>query len=149
MLPEEVGFSLDELVASTPKPQQNLKFYGVGYGLTERLNFGSNAGGPSTVFDPGTRRVAEQFGFDNLRKLQLKTSQNPALGDDGTCGGDSGSPAFYVAPSGAVTVQVGVASWGDHICRATGNYSRTDIESFRSFIDCAREHPDNVKVCGY
>ncbi len=147
VLPDEADLSLDALVASTPKPQKNLKFYGVGYGLTERLNFGSNAGGPSTVFDQGTRRVAEELGFDNLREFQMQVSTNPALGNDGVCAGDSGGPAFFTTTDGLV-VQVGLVSWGDNVCRATAKYPRTDIEAFRTFIDCARTHPDNVKLCG-
>jgi hypothetical protein len=147
-LADEVQLNLDLLVASIPRPQQNLKFYAVGYGSIERLNVGSNAGGlipPGT--GTGTRRVAEMQGFDNLRKTLFQTSQNPALGNDGTCYGDSGGPAFYMTASGPV--QVGITSSGDAVCRATGTYARTDIEAARTFIDCARAHPGNVKACGF
>jgi hypothetical protein len=147
MLPEEANLSLDALVASTTKPQKNLKFYAVGYGMTEPLDFGSNAGGPTANgTGSGVRRVADMQGFDNLRKAQLQTSQNPALGNNGSCYGDSGGPAFYATTSGPV--QVGLTSWGDTMCRAVGDYSRTDIDSFRTFIDCARANPGNVKLCG-
>jgi secreted trypsin-like serine protease len=95
----------------------------------------------------GVRRVADMQGFDNLRKTLFQTSQNPALGNDGTCYGDSGGPAFYVTTNGPV--QVGITSSGDAVCRATGTYARMDTETARTFIDCVREHPDDVKACGF
>jgi len=42
----DVPLSLGQLAAETSDPHRNPMFYAVGYGFTERLNFGSNAGGP-------------------------------------------------------------------------------------------------------
>lgn len=142
--------SLESLVAEASNPQQDLKFFSVGYGIGELLNFGSNAGGGAS--DPrawlGTRRLAEMQTYDNLRETLLQTSQNPALGNDGTCNGDSGGPTYYQVPGGGA-VQVGITSAGDYQCRATGTYSRTDTAVFRDFLACARANIGNLKQCGF
>ena len=144
----EVGLRLEDLVAATMQPQKNLLFYAVGYGMTELLDKGSNAGGPNDWLSGlGTRRIADRQTFTNLRKTLVQTSQNWVLGNNGTCGGDSGGPAYYQTASGPV--EVGVTSSGDAMCRSTQTSSRMDVETAAWFVTCARANPGNVKNCGF
>jgi len=144
----EVGLRLEDLVAATVQPQKNLLFYAVGYGMTELLDKGSNAGGPNAWLSGiGTRRIADQETFTNLRTTLVQTSQNWVHGNNGTCGGDSGGPLFYRTGSGPV--EVGVTSSGDAMCRSTQTSSRMDVETAAWFVTCARANPGNVKNCGF
>jgi secreted trypsin-like serine protease len=61
-------------------------------------------------------------------------SQNQATCDGGTCFGDSGGPAFLMKPDGS-EILVGISSWGDANCVATGFNYRVDIPETLSFID--------------
>jgi secreted trypsin-like serine protease len=61
-------------------------------------------------------------------------SQNQATGDEGTCYGDSGGPAFWTESAGT-EILVGVTSWGDANCVATGFNYRVDIPETLSFIN--------------
>jgi secreted trypsin-like serine protease len=60
-------------------------------------------------------------------------SQNQASGDGGTCGGDSGGPAFWEDEKGT-EVLVGITSWGDPFCISTGFNYRVDIPETLGFI---------------
>jgi hypothetical protein len=71
--------------------------------------------------------------YQALLKSWLRMSQNQATGDGGTCGGDSGGPAFWTAPDGAESL-VGITSWGDTNCIATGFNYRVDIPDTLDFI---------------
>lgn len=69
-----------------------------------------------------------------LLKAWLRMSQNQATGDGGTCGGDSGGPAFWTEPDGS-EILVGITSWGDPNCISTGFNYRVDIPDTLDFID--------------
>ncbi len=60
-------------------------------------------------------------------------SQNQATGDGGTCFGDSGGPAFWTEDGDEILV--GITSWGDAQCVASGLNYRVDISDTLSFID--------------
>jgi secreted trypsin-like serine protease len=68
-----------------------------------------------------------------LLKAWLRMSQNQATGDGGTCGGDSGGPAFWTEPDGS-EILVGITSWGDPNCISTGFNYRVDIPDTLDFI---------------
>ncbi len=68
-----------------------------------------------------------------LLKAWLRMSQNQATGDGGTCGGDSGGPAFWTEPDGT-EILVGVTSWGDGSCVSAGFDYRVDIPDTLDFI---------------
>ena len=64
----------------------------------------------------------------------LKISMNPALGDGGTCYGDSGGPNFLGAGSTETNIVAGTTITGDFMCRATNVDYRLDTASARSFL---------------
>jgi hypothetical protein len=98
----------------------------VGYGMT--LDFPP----PQFNFDP-RRRYAESE-YQALLKAWLRMSQNQATGDGGTCYGDSGGPAFWFDPDAQKDFLVGITSWGDAVCVATGFNYRTDTATAITFI---------------
>ena len=125
-LPGE-GF-LDELRAAGELNQgkTKAKFTLVGYGTTLEWP-------PPTFIRPdGKRRVAESE-YRALLKAWLRMSQNHATDDGGTCYGDSGGPAFW--NEDGTEILVGVTSWGDIPCVATGFNYRVDIPETLSFIE--------------
>ncbi len=103
------------------------KFTLVGYGTT--LEWPP----PNIIFPDGKRRVAESE-YQTLLKAWLRMSQNQATDDGGTCYGDSGGPAFWTEPDGT-EILVGITSWGDMPCVATGFNYRVDIPETLDFID--------------
>lgn len=121
----EPGF-LDDLEAAGELRQgsDGAKFVVVGYGAQEWLR-------PGFAWD-GLRRVAESE-YLKLLKAWLLMSQNRATSDSGTCFGDSGGPAFWTEPDGT-EILVGITSWGDAVCVATGFDYRVDIPDTLEFI---------------
>lgn len=61
----------------------------------------------------------------------LRISMNPALGDGGTCYGDSGGPNFL----GTTDIVAATTITGDAACRATNVDYRLDTASARAFLD--------------
>lgn len=102
-----------------------LVFTSVGYGVVRE-----GEGAPTFI------RRAERMKADGsllaLTRNWLTISQNPALGDGGTCYGDSGGPIFTtIADEYVVT---GVASTGDAMCQATNKAYRVDSAVGRSYL---------------
>jgi len=124
-LPEE-GF-LDQLLAEGKLRQgkEEANFTVVGYG-------GSLSWPPPEITYDDYRQFAESE-YQALLEAWLRLSQNQATGDGGTCYGDSGGPAFWMEPDGT-EVLVGITSWGDANCVATGFNYRVDIPETLSFI---------------
>lgn len=98
----------------------------VGYG-------GSLDWPPPEIYYEDIRQVAESE-YRAITKAWLIVSQNQAIGNGGTCYGDSGGPIFWTDEAGN-EIQVGITSWGDAQCVASGFYYRTDISETRDFID--------------
>ncbi len=125
----EQGFLNDLKAAGMLRDgREGAQFTVVGYGAT--LDWPPREPGGID----GQRRYAISE-FLNLRKAWLHMSQNQAPGrdDEGTCGGDSGGPTFWV--DGEEETLVAVTSWGDAPCAATGTAYRTDIQSSLDFIE--------------
>jgi secreted trypsin-like serine protease len=122
----EEGF-LDRLEAEGKLREGSVgaKFIVVGYGGT--LDWP-----PPQISYDDLRQSAESE-FQALLPAWLRMSQNQATGDGGTCGGDSGGPAFWVDDEGQ-EILVGITSWGDAPCVATGFNYRVDIPETLSFI---------------
>lgn len=102
------------------------KFTVVGYG-------GSLDWPPPDIYYDDMRQFA-QSEYRALLKSWLRMSQNQATDDGGTCGGDSGGPAFWMQPDGT-EILVGVTSWGDPLCVASGFNYRVDTADTLDFID--------------
>ena len=105
---------------------EEAKFTVVGYGAT--LDWPP----PDTYYED--KRQSAESEFQALLKSWLLMSQNQATGDGGTCFGDSGGPAFWMQPDGT-EILVGITSWGDAVCVATGFDYRVDIPDTLGFID--------------
>lgn len=101
--------------------REGAKFRVVGYGVT--------VGWPPTEITAPLWRQYADSEYLKLLKAWLVLSQNqaPGRGDGGTCGGDSGGPAFWTDPDTGEDILVGITSWGDAVCAATGFYYRVDI----------------------
>jgi len=148
----EYDYLADKVGGANP-----LQLTTVGYGAGRSLNGpheGGNAGGPE--WDPtkvGVRWMTDQspaFSFMGAQQNMLRTSQNPATGDAGSCGGDSGGPLFYVDDQG-VEFQVAITSSGDEFCRGMAFNVRTDTDDVIEFLDCVMA-PDaeleDILACG-
>jgi hypothetical protein len=96
--------------------------------------YGSTLDWPPPVSVPGDgwRRFADS---DCLNVLPgwLLLLQNLATGNGGTGYGDSGGPAFWIAPDGT-RVLVAVTSWGDPKLVAMNFYWRVDLPETLDFI---------------
>lgn len=103
------------------------KFTVVGYGAT--LDWPP----PDTYYED--KRQSAESEFQALLKSWLLMSQNQATGDGGTCFGDSGGPAFWTDPNTGDEILVGITSWGDAVCVASGFNYRVDIPDTLGFID--------------
>jgi hypothetical protein len=78
-------------------------------------------------------------------------SQNPALGNEGTCGGDSGGPLYY--DNDGSLLQVGITSSGDAICRSTSIIARTESATALDFLGCVLDGAEAddlaaIEACG-
>ena len=127
-LPEE-GM-LDDLKkdkALRPGGPDAPKFTVVGYGGT--LDWP-----PPDITYEDMRQVAYSE-YVALTKVWLHMSQLSLKGDGGTCFGDSGGPAFWVDPVTGEETIVGVTSWGDAQCVATGFDYRVDTADSLAFIN--------------
>ncbi|MDY6856322.1 MAG: trypsin-like serine protease [Thermodesulfobacteriota bacterium] len=125
VLPNE-GF-LDELRDENKLRQgsKGAKLIVVGYG-------GALEWPPPVIIYDSRRRFAESE-YQTLLKSWLRLSQKQATGDGGTCYGDSGGPAFWTEPNG-IQILVGITSWGDAVCVASGFNYRVDIQETLDFI---------------
>lgn len=119
---------LDDLRAQAGLRDQ--RFTAVGYGATTVV--------PGRAFSlgAGVRQVASSE-YRALAPGYLHLSQNPSVGDGGTCYGDSGGPNFL----GDTDVIAAVTVTGDSVCRATNVDYRLDTDSARQFLGGYLELP--------
>ena len=125
-LPEE-GF-LDKLRAAGKlrKGKEEADFTVVGYGATLYW--------PPPKFTSESKRQYAESEYQALLKSWLRMSQNQATGDGGTAYGDSGGPAFWTDPDTGEEILVGITSWGDVPCVASGFNYRVDTSDTLKFI---------------
>jgi V8-like Glu-specific endopeptidase len=116
-----------------PGGPEGTKFVVVGYGGT--LSWPP----PAVDYSLKIRQWAVSE-YVALTKPWLHMSQLSLKGDGGTCGGDSGGPAFWVDENGNDIV-VAVTSWGDPYCIATGFNYRVDVPEILDWI--YRQFPDD------
>jgi len=72
--------------------------------------------------------------LEALNANWLRISMNPALGDGGTCYGDSGGPNFLGAGADETNIVAGTTITGDSMCRSTNVDYRMDTPPARSFL---------------
>lgn len=105
--------------------QKDQPFTSVGYGAYEVTN---GPGGHRYLYDD-VRMVATGT-LNSTNKAWLRISMNPALGNGGTCYGDSGGPNFL----GTTDIVAATTITGDAICRSTNVDYRMDTASARAFL---------------
>jgi secreted trypsin-like serine protease len=108
---------------------QSTQFTSVGYGL---LGYTNGPGGQTRI--PGQARYYSVGSFNSLSSDQLHLSQNPSVGDGGTCDGDSGAPNFLGAGADETDVIAGTTSTGETYCKATNVTYRMDTDNVRTFL---------------
>ena len=124
---------LDELRAAGLLSNEGdpTRFLAVGYGAT--LNFPP----PEEVPGDGLRRFSFPE-YCGLTPNEVHLNQNPAAGNSGMAGGDSGGPLFWTAPSGEL-ILVGIHRATDHERIALEMDYRVDVPQTLSFIDVVIE----------
>jgi hypothetical protein len=105
------------------------RFTAAGYGAIGSYKPDYAVQGGKVWYSDFVRRVASPR-FKALNANRLHLSQNAALGDSGTCYGDSGGPNFI----GDTDVIAGTTMTGDHVCRATNVVYRLDTPTARWFL---------------
>jgi len=69
-----------------------------------------------------------------MENVWLRISQNPALGNGGTCFADSGGPNFLGAGADETPIVAASTITGDDACRSTNVDYRLDLPSARDFL---------------
>lgn len=103
----------------------------VGYGTS------MTQGGGAPTYPPTGQREAASLTLQAVTPHWLHESQNPVLGNGGTCAGDSGGPN-YVAGTDVVAA---TTITGDAICRATNVSIRLDTPTARQFLATQVSYP--------
>ena len=106
--------------------EEGAYFRSVGYGVTL-------VSWPPAVLDSNKIRQVSESEYVALTKPWLHLTQRAVFDESGTCGGDSGGPAFWVTESGDEII-VAVTSWGDPGCIATGFDYRVDVPDILDWI---------------
>ncbi|HZN18174.1 MAG TPA: hypothetical protein VFB84_08330 [Micromonosporaceae bacterium] len=106
---------------------QTSAFTSVGYG-----SFGPVRGPGGLNFVYADTRYQSSGSFFSLIDAWLRLSQNPTLGDGGTCYGDSGGPNFLGGSESNLLVATTVT--GDSACRSTNVDYRLDTAAARQFL---------------
>lgn len=102
----------------------------VGYGGQERT-FDAK-GKPVIAYEDKRENAVSAFGAINPAWLRL--SQNAAVGNGGTCYGDSGGPNFIGSASAETSVVAGTTITGDSQCVQSNVIYRLDTVSARAFL---------------
>ena len=102
----------------------------VGYGGQERTFDGK--GKPYIAYED--RREWSVSAFGAMTQAWLRLSQNSALGNSGTCFGDSGGPNFIGSAAGETSVLAGTTITGDMQCVQSNVIYRLDTASARAFM---------------
>jgi hypothetical protein len=103
------------------------EFTAVGYGA-QSITTGQ-------VFHYADVRYVATGRLFTINKSWLRLSMVAALGDGGTCYGDSGGPNFLGAGATETNIIAATTITGDFACAATNVDYRLDTESARAFLD--------------
>ena len=113
-------------LSTLPVDQQ---FTSVGYGAQSVTN---DPGGQT--FHYADVRYVSTGTLNSTNPAWLRISQNPAIGNGGTCYGDSGGPNFLGAGATETNIIAGTTITGDTACRSTNVDYRLDTQSARAFL---------------
>ncbi|MES2126550.1 MAG: trypsin-like serine protease, partial [Pseudomonadota bacterium] len=102
----------------------------VGYGGQERSFDGK--GKPVINYEDTREWSVSAFGA--MTQAWLRLSQNNAVGNSGTCYGDSGGPNFVGSGDGETSVLAGTTITGDMQCVQSNVIYRLDTDSARGFL---------------
>lgn len=108
----------------------NSQYTAVGYGGQERTF--ADKGAPYIAYEDKREYAVSTFGAINNAWLRL--SQNSAVGNGGTCYGDSGGPNFMGSGSGETSIIAGTTITGDSQCVQSNVIYRLDTKSARDFM---------------
>jgi hypothetical protein len=106
------------------------RYTAVGYGGQERSFAGQ--GQPQILYEDTREWAVSAFGA--LNDAWLRLSQNNAVGNAGTCFGDSGGPNFLGSGSGETDIIAGTTITGDSQCVQSNVIYRLDTDAARSFL---------------
>lgn len=106
------------------------RYTAVGFGGQERTFDGQ--GKPVIAYEDRREWAVSVFGA--LNRAWLRLSQNAAVGNSGTCFGDSGGPNFIGAGSAETQVLAGTTITGDTQCVQSNVVYRLDTQSARDFL---------------
>ncbi len=121
--------------AALPKLGQ-LDSLKVGDGITS-VGYGAQSvtmGKGGATFHYADVRYVATGEVEAMTPSWIHASMNPAIGDGGTCYGDSGGPNFLGAGTKETDIIAGTTITGDAICRATNVDYRLDAVSARAFL---------------
>jgi secreted trypsin-like serine protease len=106
--------------------EEGVYFRNVGYGVT--LLTWSHP-----THDNNKIRMVSESEYVALDKATLHLFQRTVFDESGTCGGDSGGPAFWIDPEGNEII-VAVTSVGDAMCVASSMSYRVDVPDILEWI---------------
>lgn len=106
------------------------RYTAVGFGGQERSFDGK--GKPIIAYEDKREWSVSAYGA--LNQAWLRLSQNGAVGNGGTCYGDSGGPNFLGSADGETTVIAGTTITGDAQCVQSNVIYRLDTASARAFL---------------
>lgn len=106
------------------------RYTAVGFGGQERTF--DDKGKPYISYEDRREYAVSAFGA--LNQAWLRLSQNSAVGNSGTCYGDSGGPNFIGAGAGETKVIAGTTITGDAQCVQSNVIYRLDTASARAFL---------------
>lgn len=106
--------------------EEGVYFRNVGYGVT-LLTW------PHPTHDNNKVRMVSDSEYVALGKSTLHLFQRAVFDESGTCGGDSGGPAYWIDPYGNEII-VAVTSVGDAMCVASSMSYRVDVPDILAWI---------------
>jgi len=140
----DANYVRDLINSVDPSDADSLVFTAVGYGIGEAFPIPGEETGPAIPATGNLETFPVRYIADHLTFLAynpqndvLRLSMNIALGENGTCNGDSGGPIFYEEADGDL-IEVSLVSGGDYPCRATNTGPGFGFQSALDFAACGR-----------
>jgi hypothetical protein len=97
------------------------------------VGYGASVDFPPAQLYFDDKRQNAQPQYLNIVHHMIKTQQNPAAGNGGSCFGDSGGALLWKDPSGSETL-IALTVGGPGLCHSIGMYYRLDEQRPQDFI---------------